>query len=75
MKILSHINESKFIIKQNNKYFLVSLIKNEAIEIEDPNEIYRQGYWEKFNDNLSDKKNKKINELIKNSLQIPKIMV
>lgn len=75
MKILSHINESKFIIKQNNKYFLVSLIKNEAIEIEDPNEIYRQGYWEKFNDNLSDKKIKKINELIKNSLQIPKIMI
>lgn len=66
MKIISHINEIRFIVKEKGKCYLISIPKRQIFEIEDPNEIFRQGYWKEFKGDLDNEKKNIINDLIKN---------
>lgn len=68
MKILSHINNKRFIVKHKNKYFLISTEKKQIFEVDDPNKIYRQGFWKEYNGTLS-KENKNIIESLLNLSQ------
>lgn len=47
MKLLYHIAENRFIVKNNNSKFLISIKNNTIDEIDDmtAQSILRQGYW------------------------------
>lgn len=64
MKILAHINNLRFILKENNKFYLVSIPKKQIFMIENPDMIYRQGYWEPFKGKLEKEKREAIASLI-----------
>ena len=65
MKILAHVNKVRFIVKEKKKFYLISLTKEQVFEIEDPNEIYRQGYWAKYNNELNDQEIKELEKILK----------
>lgn len=48
MDVLYGVGNKRFIVKNNNKYFLVSLGKQEAFLIDEmiAQSILRQGYWD-----------------------------
>ncbi len=50
MDVLYGQGSKRFIVKNNNKYFLVSLGKQEAFLIDEmtAQSILRQGYWEAY---------------------------
>lgn len=65
MKILSHINKVRFIIEENKKYYLISLPKKQCFKIDSPDQIYRQGYWTKYNNDIDNDKIKVLKEILK----------
>ena len=67
MTILAHVNNSRFMVQENNKYYLVTISEykgNEIYIIDNPYSIYRQGYWEEFVGKPSEAIRKIIEELL-----------
>lgn len=65
MKVLAHINMILFMVEAGNKYYKISTLEKTVSEVEDPEEIYRQGYWEEFKGELDEEKESIIRSLLR----------
>ena len=64
MEIVAISGENRFIVKLNNTYYLVTTRTKKIMKIEDPNDLYRQGYWKEFKGRLDDERRSIIRSLL-----------
>lgn len=48
MKIIAFVGKERFIVKEKEKHYLISTSKKTIVEIENPDDLYRSGYWSKY---------------------------
>lgn len=64
MKVLASSGKNRFMVKSHNKFYIVALRSKKVMKLEDPEAIYRQGYWEAFKGKLDKSTEEAINDLL-----------
>ena len=63
MKIVAHCGDSTFMVLSKGKCYLVRTRTKKVFDIDYPDSIYRQGYWEEGGE-VSEEKREEISSLI-----------